>query len=66
MHKIPHASLSCSLPLIALLAVASAPTDRSRIADAMTTDQAGTARSTPAPTVLAGPCYVINGRWVCP
>jgi hypothetical protein len=67
MHRILHASLSCSLPLIALFAVASAPTDRGRVADAPTnSDQAAGGRSTPAPTVLAGPCYVINGRWVCP
>jgi hypothetical protein len=66
MHRILHASLTCSLPLIALFAVASAPTDRSRIADAARTDQAAAGRSIPAPTILAGPCYVINGRWVCP
>ena len=66
MNRTSHASLTRSLVLIALVAVAFAPTSRAHVSDtAAIPDSARVDRGAAARTMLAGTCYYVNGRYVC-
>jgi hypothetical protein len=63
--KTPSSSAAvCHVALATFVVLAATPTTRGHVEDT-NADQANVDRSGAAPIRLAGPCYIVNGRWVC-